>query len=201
MIVIDGRQSSMDLKSFANLEEVLVKVMEEEVVAGNIVTDVLVNETAFSEIYPHHAEDVTIDEVQRVELHTVSTSEMAAEVSKELHIVIKIMQDGSKGVAMRLRQGDTGEGMELLQDLLDVVRNFLGTISVLHQRFPLESTEAFEKTSVTLDSLLSEMCDVMGNQDWLLLADLLQYELAPACEEWSKIIDAFQADIESERVV
>lgn len=195
MIVIDGRQSSMELSNFANLEELLVKVMEEEVVADHIVTDVLVNQEAFTEIYPHHAEDVEIDEVESVEVRTVSVIEMAGEVSKELFVVIKIMQNGSKGVAGFLRQGDVAEGLEVLQDLLDVTRNFLSTISVLHQRFPLGNTRGFEQTSATLDKLLSEMCDVMAEQDWLLLADLLEYEFIPACDEWEQVVGDFDVDI------
>jgi len=200
MIVIDGRQSSMELNNFANLEELLVKVMEEEVVADHIVTDVLVNQEAFTEIYPHHAEDVEIDEIESVEVRTVSVTEMAGEVSKELFVVIKIMQNGSKGVAGFLRQGDIAEGLEVLQDLLDVTRNFLTTISVLHQRFPLENTQMFEATSSTLDKLLSEMCDVMGEQDWLLLADLLEYEFIPACDEWEQVVGDFVTDIAAAKV-
>ncbi len=195
MIVIDGRQSAMELGNFANLEEVLVKVMEEEVVPDHIVTDVLVNQEAFTEIYPHHAEDIEIDEIQSVEVRTVSLNQMADDVSHELFTVIKIMQNGAKGVAGYLRQGDIAEGLEVLQDLLDVTRNFLGTVSVLHQRFPLPNSTAMEETSSTLDKLLQEMCDVMSSQDWLLLADLLEYEFMPACEEWDQVVSCFIEDI------
>lgn len=200
MIVIDGRQSSMELSNFANLEELLVKVMEEEVVAEHIVTDVLVNQEAFTEIYPHHAEDIEIDEIQSVEVRTMSVTEMAGEVSKELFVVIKIMQSGARGVAGFLRQGDTAEGLEVLQDLLDVTRNFLTTISVLHQRFPLSDTTIFEQTSSSLDKLLGEMCDVMAEQDWLLLGDLLEYEFTPAAEEWEQVIAGFVEDIASAKL-
>jgi hypothetical protein len=185
----------MEINNFANLEEILVKVMEEEVVSDHIVTDVLVNQEAFTEIYPHHAEDVEIDEIQSVEVRTMSVDQMAGEVSRELFTVIKIMQNGARGVANFLRQGDIAEGLEVLQDLLDVTRNFLATISVLHQRFPLPDTRMFEETAATLDKLLLEMCDAMGEQDWLLLADLLEYEFSPACEEWERIISGFAADI------
>lgn len=200
MIVIDGRQSAMELGSFANLEEVLVKVMEEEVAAEHVITDVFVNQEAFTEIYPHHAEDVEIEEIRSVEVRTISVTEMAGEVSKELFTVIRIMQNGAKGVGKFLRQGDVAEGLEVLQDLLDVTRNFLAIISVMHQRFPLSETAVFEKTSATLDKQLSEMCDVMGEQDWLLLADLLEYEFMPACEEWEQVVGEFVADIANSKM-
>lgn len=200
MIIIDGRQSSMEIGNFANLEEILVKVMEDEVVSDHVVTDVLVNQEAFTEIYPHHAEDVEIDEIQSVEVRTMSMNEMAGEVTQELFTVIKIMQNGSRGVATFLRQGDTAEGLEVLQDLLDVTRHFLNTINVLHQRFPVQNTALYEDTAASLDKLLVEMCDVMGEQDWLLLADLLEYEFSPACEEWEQIVTIFTQDIAAAKV-
>lgn len=200
MIIIDGRQSAMELGAFTNLEELLVKVMEEEVVSGHVVTDVLVNKEAFTEIYPHHAEDIEIDEIRSVEVQTISLTDFAGEVTKELFIVIKIMQNGSKNVAGFLRQGDVAEALEVLQDLLDVTRNFIGTISALHQRFPLDTNSDLMNSSSNFDKLLMEMCDVMGEQDWLLLADLLEYEFIPACEEWERIVGDIASDIASARV-
>lgn len=200
MIVIDGRQSAMEIGNFANLEEILVKVMEEEVVADHIVTDVYVNQEAFSEIYPHHAEDIEIDEIESVEVRTVSMAEMAGDIAGELFTVIRIMQNGSGSVAASLRQADVAEGLEVLQDLLDVTRNFLGTIGVLQQRFPLHDGVPLQQTAETLDRLLAEMCEVMTDQDWLLLADLLEYEFLPACDEWRQIIAALAEDIAAARV-
>lgn len=200
MIIIDGRQSAMEIGMFANLEEILVKVVEEEVVEGNIVTDVFVNKEAFSEIYPHHAEDIEINEISSVEVRTVSMGVMAAEVNQELFTVIKIMQNGAKGVATLLRQGDTAEGLEVLQDLLDVTRHFLGTIGVLHQRFPAHDKDALHGVAATLDTLLTEMADVMADQDWLLLADLLEYEFHPACDEWNDVLTEFAKDLAETKV-
>ena len=32
--------------------------------------------------------------------------------------------------------------------------------------------------------MLSEMGDVLENEDWILLADLLEYEFIPQCNDW-----------------
>lgn len=200
MIVIDGRQSTMEIGNFANLEELLVKVMEEEVADGNIVTDVYVNQETFTEIYPHHAEDIESDEIQSVEVRTVTLNQMATDVTQELFTVIKIMQNGSKGVATNLRQADIAEGLEILQDLLDVTRHFLSTIGVLHQRFPHQDEAPLQETTDSLDRLLTEMSEVMNDQDWLLLADLLEYEFLPACENWDQVLKAFVEDIAATKV-
>ncbi|MDL2271782.1 hypothetical protein LJC23_01975 [Desulfovibrio sp. OttesenSCG-928-I05] len=187
MIVIDGRQSTMDLGNFANLEEVLVKVMEDEIEPGHIVTDVIVNDEAFSEIYPHQAEDIERDELRSVEVRSVSMEEMAGDIVEEMVKVIGIMQNGSKNVAGMFRQGDTSEALEVLQDLLDVARRFLGTIGMLSERFQ-DGDTALVRHGEELSDLVEEMVDVMDNQDWLLLADLLEYELIPSLETWHTVL-------------
>ena len=63
MIIIDGREAQLKLSSFENLQEVLIKVMEEDSLKERIITDVLVNKEQFSEIYPHQAEDIEISEI------------------------------------------------------------------------------------------------------------------------------------------
>ncbi len=195
MIVIDGRQSALEMGSFANLEEILVKVMEEETLADRIVTDVLVNDEAFSELYPHQAEDISTEEIQRVELRTASMDEMAGDITQELYKVIGIMSTGGKRVAGLFRQGDIAEALEVLQDLLEVTRHFLGTVGVLRDHFRQEDESQIKAVSLTLDNLLEEMSDVMANQDWILLADLMEYEFLPACGEWTAVLDSLGQDI------
>jgi len=188
MIVIDGRQSEISLGNFVNLEEILVKVMEEEIQEDRIVTDVLLNNENFSEIYPHQAEDIASADVQSLEVRTVSAHQMAGDVTGELYTVLRIMQSGCTRVAALFRQADLAEALEVLQDLLDVTRHFLATISILSEGFPASKGAELEKASAELDGLISEMCDVMGNQDWILLADLLEYEMQPACKNWNDVL-------------
>ena len=188
MIIIDGRQSDISTGNFANLEEILVKVMEEEILEDRIVTDVLLNNENFSEIYPHQAEDISSGDVQSLELRTASLNEMAGDVTVELYKVLRIMQSGCKRIAALFRAADLAEALEVLQDLLDVTRHFLATINLLTEKFPASKDAVLEKASSELDGLVSEMCDVMDNHDWILLADLLEYEMLPACQTWNDVL-------------
>ncbi len=200
MIVIDGRQSAMNVGNFTNLEEILVQVMQEEVLENHVVTDVLVNNEAFSEIYPHQAEDISSGDIRSVEVRTASLGELASDVAGELFKVIRLMQSGGKRVAVLFRQGDTAEALEVLQDLLDVTRHFLGIVNTLYERFPAKNEETLVNVSNELDGLLSEMSDVMINQDWILLADLLEFEFLPGCDNWNEVLSDLNADIASTKL-
>jgi hypothetical protein len=195
MIVIDGRESSLTLSNYANLEDVLVKVIEEEKLEDRIVTDVLVDDEAFSELYPHQAEDIEASGINRVEIRTVSVDQMAGDVVAELPKVIDIMAGGSRAAAALLRRAELSEGLEVLQDIIDVSRELLNTVYVLRSQYSSGVCAPLEEMSGSLGDLLGEMADVMVDEDWMLIADLLEYEYLPACEGWRKVIAAVEEDI------
>ena len=85
--------------------------------------------------------------------------------------------------------------MELFQDLLDVTRDFLGMLHTLRQEFTPVDNEEFSSNVEQLSNLLSEMSEVLAGEDWVLLADLLEYEFQPACESWKKVIQEVRAGI------
>ena len=195
MIVIDGRESALSLSNYANLEEVLSKLIEEESLDQRIVTDVFVDDEAFSELYPHQAEDIDSKSISRLEVRTVSMEEMASDVTGELPKVIDIMASGSRRSASLLRQAELAEGLEVLQDIVAVSRDMLNTIRILRAQYAHGASRELDALSDTLGDLLGEMGDAMANEDWSLVADLLEYEYVPACEGWRLVIDQIAGDI------
>jgi energy-converting hydrogenase A subunit M len=195
MIVIDGRESALTLSNYANLEDVLIKIIEEEKLEDRIVTDVLVDDEAFSELYPHQAEDIEASGISRVEIRTISLDQMAGDVVVELPKVIDIMAGGSRAAAALLRRAELAEGLEVLQDVVGVSRELLNTIYVLRCQYSSGTCAPLEEMSDTLGDLLGEIADVMSNEDWVLVADLLEYEYLPACEGWRKVITSIEEDV------
>lgn len=195
MIIIDGQESQMNIGNFANLEEILVQVVSEDAMNDRIVTDVIVNEETFSEIYPHQAEDIASEFLRTVEVRSVPVNEMAVNIAREMYKVAQIMANGSKQVSRLFRQAEDAEALELFQDLLDVTRDFMGMLSVLRSEFALSTSKEFSNNAEQFSALLSEMTEVLENEDWILLADLLEYEFLPVCENWKKVIQVLREEI------
>ncbi len=195
MIVVDGVKSGLQVSNFQNLEELLVKVMEDGTLDERIVTDVYVNKENFSEIYPHQAEDIETKDIETVEIVSVPVHEMAIDITRELYKVVRVMHEGGRRSAELFRQADDGEALELYQDLLDVTRDFLNMIGVLRNEFSLSSNRQFTEAVDEISNLFSEMGDVMENEDWILLADILEYEFIPTTEKWKKVIAKIREDI------
>lgn len=195
MIIIDGRQSELNVGNFTNLEEILVNVMGEGIMENRVVTDVLVNNETFSEIYPHQAEDIGSEFIKSVEVRSVPVGEMAVSIAREMYKVAQMMANGSHHVARLFRQAEDAEALELFQDLLDVTRDFMSMLGVLRSEFSLSNTKEFMEQVDQFSNLLSEMTEVLESEDWILLADLLEYEFLPVCESWKKVIQVLREDI------
>jgi len=196
MITIDGRRSKMEIGNFANLEEILVGVMSKEDMETRIVTDVLVNDEAFSEIYPHQAEDIGSEFIKSVEVRSMPVGEMAANIAREMYKVTQIMGNGAQHVARLFRQADDAEALDMLQDLLDVTKDFMSMIGVLRNEFCLDSgNRGFNEGAEQLSNLLTEMSEVLENADWILLADLLEYEFVPLSQNWKQVIQSIRESL------
>ena len=181
MITIDGANTNLRIENFANLEEILVRASSDSRLDNRIVTDVLLNDEVFSELYPHQAEDIAADAISSVEIRSVPFGEMALNIAGELYKVNEIMSGGSRQVARLFREGENEEALELFQDLLDVTRDFISMVGVLRVE--------------QISGLLGEMSEALESEDWILLADLLEYELIPASENWKQIIQSLRETI------
>jgi len=188
MIIIDGQRSPLEVHQFENLEQIIEKVMEDRRMHSRIVTDVLVNDEAFSEIYPHQAEDMEASYIKRVEIVSVPASEMAQDITRELYKVVTLMGKAGRQVADLFRQADDDQALELYGDLLDVNRDFLSMVGVLRSEYATDTSEEFEASLSDLSSLFSEMIEIQENEDWILLSDLLEYEYLPVVEKTKNMV-------------
>ena len=184
MIIIDGAQSEKSITAFANLEELLKDVIQDDKMVNRVVTDVLVNNEAFSEIYPHQAEDIDCSDISSIEVRSVPVAEMAVEMSAEMGKVAQMMGHGAREVARLFRAASDTDALELFQDLLDVTRDFMGMLGELRARYTNGGLPDFAEKTEKFSNMLSEMGDVLENEDWILLADLLEYEFIPQCNDW-----------------
>jgi hypothetical protein len=195
MIVIDGQQQDAQITNFENLEDLLVKVLDTDYLDDRVVTDVLVNDETFSEIYPHQAEDIETAEIQKVEIRTTDVASMARSIIEELYKVVNLMDEGAQQVAELFRQADDSEALEMYQDLIDVTRDFLGMVGVLRDEFSLKEHQVIVDNINQLSELFSEMLEVVENEDWILLSDLLEFEFIPAVKRWREVLDTLRGDV------
>ena len=120
---------------------------------------------------------------------------MASDINTELHKVIKLMTSGASRAAALLRKAEIGASLEVVADIIDVTRHFLGMVALLRKEFSINRDAELGPLADNLSSLLDEMSDMIDQEDWFMLADLAEYEFLPACEEWNSVLGNLAQDI------
>lgn len=197
MIKVDGKESLKKISDFSNLEELLKDIAQEKAMADRIVTDVIINDENFTEIYPHQAEDMDCDSIDSVEIRSIPAATMAVRIAGELEKVALMMGKGARSVSSLFRNSQESDALELLQDLLDVTRDLISLLSHLRDNYTGVTDESYAEKLEAFSNLISEMSEVLENEDWVLLADLLEFEYAPACDDWRKVGMALHSQLKS----
>lgn len=192
MIYINGQKSALEINQFANLEEILVATNEACNNANQIITDIHLNDESFHELYPHQAEDIEIDEIQKVEITSVNFVEMASQIVEELFKVTASIRLAAVQSSESLRRGDDMNALNNITNMTDVVRNFLSMLNCFQEDFNAPKTEEYGKLAEKYSQLLEEIVEAMENEDWILVADLLEFEIAPLCTEWDEYLKSLR---------
>jgi hypothetical protein len=122
---------------------------------------------------------------------------MAQSITRELYKVVSLMGKAGRQVADYFRQADDAQALELYGDLLEVNRDFMNMVGVLRNEFAADSSMDFEVSMNDLSNLFTEMIEIQENEDWILLADLLEYEYLPLVEKTKNIVAQLRESVKA----
>lgn len=201
MIIIDGTKSDLNISNYANLEELLIHLSNHNTMQSRIITDVVVNNEPFSELYPHQAEDIVTNSISTLELKTISVNKMSRDILQELPKVIQMIDAGATNTAKLLRSGQTTEGLELMQDTIDVCRDLLQTLGLFVScYYSQEASGQLQDFTKILSTLINEIMETMSDEDWILTADLFEYEVVPTTNKLAALIHNLQVATNADNI-
>ncbi len=188
MIYINGQKSAFEINQFANLEELIVAANESCTSANEVITEIHLNDELFNELYPHQAEDIEPNEIQKVEIFSIGYNKMASDIVEELFKVTASIRVAATQASETLRRGDDFEALNTIQNMTDVARNFFNMINYFQADFNAPETAEYKETVNKFNNIVDEINTEMENEDWILVADLLEFEVAPLCAEFDEYL-------------
>lgn len=111
---------------------------------------------------------------------------------------IPLLTNASVQTAQRFRDGDIHNGSEQLNEALEGCQWFVETIH--HARgaasgvgFSVHHIERWQQAEKMLFQVIHELTATFDRKDYLLVADILEYELTAALEMWAPVL-SYEAD-------
>lgn len=193
-ILLDQQSIEMEQPDVSNLEQILLKIMSDYLKSGNIITRVRLNGMVYSEEKPHDAATIELSDIKTLEIDTMAADEIAWQFLENGGEQLDPIIESAQKVSELFRIADESEANDQYAELLETLRLFLRMVAEVKEVLDIDlAAIQFQNGTVEdrihrLLEIMDQMLHVQEEDDWIMLADLLEYELSPLLEEWKSIL-------------
>ncbi len=189
--------------SGGNLQDILADLINNHLGGRRTLREVKINGSPFEQALLGPAEAVLRAQIRLLEVETQDTSEVALHFMGSAQGYLRTIAHSSEKVAELFRTSDEREASEHYLRTLDSLQLFMQVLSTARDALNLDFTRNLpdgtwpEMHLERLLSLVKEMLVAQEEEDWILLADLLQYDLVDALNQWQEIIPIINQGMKS----
>ena len=142
--------------------------------------------------------NMRLSEIETLEVEVTNLSDI---VDKNIEnadaYLIRLIPDIEKSVEL-FRMGNEQEANKFFINIIDGIDWLSQVLDMILTAKAISPDTVFDGKSiqdrrVSLMDLTQQMVDANKNQDWVLLADLLEYEILPYYQEWSDLLPRFRS--------
>ncbi len=190
-VTINEQTLPADFSHLGNLEEILTEIHAKYLPPGEQLYQVHLNGRFFSERYPRESRYLAREEIERLEVKTLPAREMARVILRETAAQAEILGRAIRECARLFRVAPEQEAHRVLAEVLEALRWLLQTGvggSRLLQGGSADLPGEMTRLCGHLKVLLTDMEDQGRQGDLIMLADLVEYELLPLVEQWSRLL-------------
>jgi len=195
LVTINEECIPEDFSHMRNLEEALVELNDRFVPPGQQLFQVRVNGEFFSERYPRESKYMELKEVNTLDLKTIPDGDMARVIVVEAVQQAGILCQAIEKSARLFRLSAEDEANLYFAQVVEALRWLLMTWENACQVLQVDPNQALASVDghpvpflQGLQDLVGEMLTISEDEDYILLADLMEYELLPTVREWQDIL-------------
>jgi len=194
-ITVNGNAVADRCGTAANLEDVLTGLCRSVIPADHLVGSVSVNGKQYSELYPGQSREIPLERIQDLEVSTVPLQRLGEASMKDAVLFIRKIIEHCRTTAECFRLYDEMEAHDKYAALLDAVRSLLHFIGSVQTTFRWDFNRMLHRGEPVaarwskFDAVISELKTIQEEGDWILLADLIEYEMIPLLEDWTGIFE------------
>jgi len=195
-LLVNGKEETIAFVG-ETLGDLLSHIEKVGVAQGNVVRSIKIDGQESSSD-SSEAQGTQISEIATLELEISTLADM---INKNIEnadaYLIRLIPGIEKSVEL-FRIGNEQEANKFFVKIVDGIDWFSQVLDIILTAKEISPETVFEGKSIqdrrtSLVGLTQQMVDANKNQDWVLLADLLEYEILPYYQEWSNLLPGFRS--------
>ena len=134
-----------------------------------------------------------VSSIELLELELADLKDLMANNLGNAKEYLEKLIPGFQKAADLFRMGNEQEAHKFYLQILDGVDWFSQVVVNIVKSWGKEiEGQSLEDRQETLTGLMAQMLEANQNQDWVLLADLLEYEMAPFYKDWQEVLSQIE---------
>jgi len=195
-VLVNGKEETISFMG-ETLGDLLSHIEKIGVTQGNVVRSIKIDGQESS---PDSSEAQRM-QISKIATLEVEISTLADMINKNIDnadaYLIRLIPGIEKSVEL-FRIGNEQEANKFFVKIVDGIDWFSQVLDIILTAKEISPDTVFEGKSIqdrrtSLVDLTQQMVDANKNQDWVLLADLLEYEILPYYQEWSNLLPGFRS--------
>jgi hypothetical protein len=195
-VLVNGKEETISFMG-ETLGDLLSHIEKVGVAQGNVVRSIKIDGQESS---PDSSEAQRM-QISKIATLEVEISTLADMINKNIDnadaYLIRLIPGIEKSVEL-FRMGNEQEANKFFIKIVDGIDWFSQVLDIILTAKEISPDTVFEGKSIqdrrtSLVDLTQQMVDANKNQDWVLLADLLEYEILPYYQEWSILLPGFRS--------
>ncbi|MDR2354432.1 MAG: hypothetical protein LBF22_14995 [Deltaproteobacteria bacterium] len=193
-LTIDGVEIIANEIAGANLEEILLNLLEHPRTNGRIITGVVLNGKPYAEEVPHAALEVDRSTISSLSLDTLTLEDMGLNFLKVGPEYLNTLVEAIPKIVESFRLGDEYEANEHFLNFLEALQLLLSMLEQSRQVLNLwqggdeENSSELTNYLHSLVELLNNLISLQEQRDWIYLADVLEYELSDSLRQLAGLL-------------
>ena len=195
-LLVNGKEETVSHMG-ETLGDLLLHIEKEGVPQGNVVRSIKIDGQESSPDSPE-AQKPPLSEIATLEVEISTLSDI---INKNIEnadaYLIRLIPGIEKSVEL-FRMGNEQEANKFFINIIDGIDWLSQVLDMILTAKAISPDTIFDGKSIqdrraSLGELTQQMVDANKNQDWVLLADLLEYEILPYYQEWSNLLPHFRS--------
>ena len=193
-VVIDGQSKSIDVTGIGTFNELLAHIERDCIGGGRVIVRVLLNGEELDEGQTVGLGAFPVKDITSISVETADTLELAGEALQDALEYLPAISMILEQSARKIREGDVRAGLQETSEALGVIEAFGEVLDGIRGAFRID----FSKVKIDDGTLLEKLHELgkhaqnilkaTKEEDWTLLADLIEYELSPLLYEWMAVV-------------
>ncbi len=190
-LFINGNSVDISNQSIATFKDVIEWTKKQHLPNGHIISNIVLNRAEVSLEQENEQAGLPVEQIDELMIFTNSPNNIAIEAIRNTSNQIYSLKEYFGKSADFFRMGDISQAYTAYIEAINELSKFIDFLNLISPYFAsmeqLQSMEIFAEFSKDFLVTAKELLEAQENDDWILLADLIEYELHPLLERWEEI--------------